>query len=89
MGLGVAAAERLQPPQQIEGAGEIVDQHALGGLDLEPRRRKSGLQQDLVDGPFEVAGLKLDRRQVDRPAMAAARTPPRGTPRAKPIRRSQ
>jgi hypothetical protein len=57
-----ADAERLQPSQQVEGAGEIADQHALGDLDLEPRWRKSRLQQDLVDGPFEVAGLELDRR---------------------------
>jgi hypothetical protein len=46
-------------------AGEIADQHALGDLDLEPRRRQPRLQQDLVNRTFEIAGLELDRRQID------------------------
>src|SRR4051812_48490938 len=59
-------AERLQPTQQRDTAIEVFDQNALGDLELEPARRKSGFEQDRVDQRDQVAMDELGRREVDR-----------------------
>ena len=52
--------------RRIESAAvEILDQHALGDLELQPRRRKAGFQQHRVDQPGKIAVAELDRRQID------------------------
>ena len=59
-------AERLEPAQDRHRAGEVVDQHALGYFQLQPRRRQPGLQQDGVNETRQIAVMELDRRNIDR-----------------------
>lgn len=62
---GDAHAEIFQPAQDRHRAGEIADQHAFGDLQFQPRRRQTGLQQNLMHQARQVAVLELHRRQID------------------------
>ena len=57
-------AERLEPAQDRNGAGEILHQHAFGDFQLQATRRESGFQQDRVDQGGQVAMAKLHRDRL-------------------------
>ena len=58
-------AERLDLPQRRERAVQIAHQRRLGNLDLEPLRRQTGFEQDLMQFLDERGIVKLHGRDVD------------------------
>src|ERR1019366_9869520 len=58
-------AERLEPIEDRYRAGEVANQHTLGDFEFEAARGESGLKQDRMDEPWQVAVAELDRRDID------------------------
>src|ERR1035437_3132153 len=60
-----ADAEILELPHGSQGALALLEQHALGDLELEPLRMQSRLRECRYHLQGEAALPELDRRQVD------------------------
>ena len=58
---GDAHAEFLEVLQHLVGMGAVVEEQALGDLDLQPVRLQAGLQQRCRDQCRHITARELDR----------------------------
>ncbi len=65
---GNTDAKALQAAKDMERTIHVLDQYAFRDLELEARRVETGLKQDRLHEPRQVALDDLDRRKVDRDA---------------------
>src|ERR1035437_5438287 len=59
-------AERFESIEDRYRTREVVNHYALGDFEFEAARGESGLKQDRMDGPRQVALAELDWRDIDR-----------------------